>query len=81
VKITKITPEETKKLVKDNPARTQGRWKEVAEEVLKDEINRTILGLTRGQAWGVKRTMENNGLHCRVIKKGTGVVISTKPFE
>jgi len=81
VKITEITKKEAQKIAEDNPSRKQGQWKQLALKIISDGLPRTIKGVTRGQAWGIKRTMENNHLVCTIFDKGTSIVISKPASE
>lgn len=73
-----ITEEKAKEILRKNPGRKIGRWAQLCDKIIKAGKPWVEPGLTRGQAWSLKRTAENRGLTARVIEKGTAVLISPK---
>jgi len=75
IKVGYQSPDLLKEDFDSAPERKVGRWDEVCEQVKKTGKAANITGLTRGQAWSLKRTATNAGLEARVLEKGTRVVI------
>ena len=57
------------------PARRKGKWAELLEDDMKPGMGLEVTGITRGQAYALKRAAERLGFRARVLDGGRRVII------
>lgn len=75
VKIDYAEPAELQEDFDSAPDRKQGRWQELVKKVKKTGVAANVTGITRGQAWSLKRTATKAGLDVRVLEHGERVIV------
>lgn len=76
VKVKMVSAEEAKKVIAEQPARTKGgKWTDVCNEVKKTGKAAEVTGITRGQAYALRRRAVELGLEASTLEKGSKVIV------